>query len=729
MNIRFQLTATVLLIFTMHMLDAQVTPALTCNSASIYYISELDGLAGKLLDTSNPSGASPLCPTGGGTNNTSWVAFYSWGGTFHFEIDFENCSVNGTGVQFGVWGDCDFKESIFCDPSCNGPGKKSFDATLESGKIYYLFFDGCSGDVCDYVFHVSKPINTLTVRNFLDLNSNCTYEQSESAIEILTLGHAHNGKIDYYPLSDLHLPLFNFQVGQHKFWIKERFKSWKPCIDTIFYNLDSTSSDTTLDFGIQKTGDCPLVSIEISTARLRFCSDNTYSIKYKNIGAIELPNLTIQLKIPVELTVVGSTLPILSSNPPFYTFSSGNMSPFSSKEFEVTVHSPCDQGSLGKTYCAEARFMLDTLCDKDSLWDGSSLSVKAECDKSSKKVRFTIDNIAKFDMADEVGYAIIEDEIMPLLKGTVRLKMEESRTLDFPARGSTYRLILDQVKYHPGISHPTIALEGCGLDSNGEFSTGRVLQFPEDEEDENVSIDCKELRGSFDPNDKLAAPTGFLDNHYVENSTPIEYLVRFQNEGNDEAKKVIIHDKLDQHLEVSSFELIGSSHPVTYSIHEQYIEFVFDNIDLTYKANNEFASRGYVNYRIKLKPDLPVGTRIENSAEIFFDRNPGILTNQTFHTTWEKIITQIYSSGEQIHALVYPNPSNGRIIIEFPKEHNDFTLEVIDVNGRILQVQKLNDRKTQLFLDQFAQENGVYLIKLIDTNGNFSLFKVFYMQY
>ncbi len=728
MNIKHYFASIIIVLLVSLPLCSQVIPALTCESSSVYYIDELDSLTGTMLDFSNPTGATPLCPSGGGAHNTSWMAFYSWGGTYHFQIEFDKCTVNGTGVQFGVWGGCDFTESVFCDPSCTGPGKKEFDATLKAGKIYYLFFDGCTGDVCDYIFHVGKPINTISFRNFIDMNSNCTYDQSEQLSDILTLGHSHDGKVDYYPFSNLHIPLYNFQKGLHKFWIKENSKNWQTCVDTIIYNLDSISQDTTIDIGIYNTRDCPEVMIEISSARLLFCAQNTYQVSYKNLSLTELQNSTIQLEIPVSLSVISSTLPIQSSNPPFYTFAISNLGPLSSSNFTVTVQSPCDPILLGSTFCASAKFLLDTICDQDSLWDGSSLNVRAVCDTTAKMVRFIITNPTKFDMTRESGYAIIEDEIMPLLKGTVKLKMENSKVLDYPARGSTYRIILDQVQHHPGNSHPTIALEGCGVDQNGEFSHGKVLQFPEDEQDQNVSIDCKELRGSYDPNDKSATPTGFANNHFIENNTPVEYLIRFQNEGNDVAERVVIHDKLDNSFDISSFEIIGSSHPVTYGIHDQYIEFIFDNINLTYKSNNDLDSRGYVNYRLHLKPDLTVGTRIENEADIFFDHNPPIRTNQTYHTIWEKIITQIYSSDETLHALIYPNPTNGRINIELPNERNNFTLEIVDVNGRTLHRQKLNERKTQLNIDPFIRETGIYLIKLADDHGFFSLYKILYIR-
>jgi hypothetical protein len=68
---------------------------------------------------------------------------------------------------------------------------------------------------------------------------------------------------------------------------------------------------------------------------------------------------------------------------------------------------------------------------------------------------------------------------------------------------------------------------------------------------------------------------------------PIEYTIRFQNTGNDNAERVRVVDRLDQGLDVHSFELIGSSHPMNYSIRDGVIEFVFDNINLPYAGMDE----------------------------------------------------------------------------------------------------------------------------------------------
>ncbi|MEO6189848.1 MAG: T9SS type A sorting domain-containing protein [Saprospiraceae bacterium] len=127
-----------------------------CEDANVLCsLDEVNGYTCSNPDYSNPTGCTPLCPNGGVTHLTSWWAFVTNGGNICITITFSNCSVNGTGVQLGVWGDCDCVESIFCDPSCTGPGTKMACGTLEPCKTYYLFVDGCNGDVCNFTLTTS----------------------------------------------------------------------------------------------------------------------------------------------------------------------------------------------------------------------------------------------------------------------------------------------------------------------------------------------------------------------------------------------------------------------------------------------------------------------------------------------------------------------------------------------------------------------------------------------
>lgn len=115
----------------------------------------LNGLCCTSTTFVNPTGCTPLCPSGGTPTNTSWWAFKTNGGNASIIINFNNCSVTGQGLQMGIWGDCNCSESVACNTSCNGPGSYSISAVFESCKTYYLFINGCGGDVCDYCLTTS----------------------------------------------------------------------------------------------------------------------------------------------------------------------------------------------------------------------------------------------------------------------------------------------------------------------------------------------------------------------------------------------------------------------------------------------------------------------------------------------------------------------------------------------------------------------------------------------
>lgn len=104
----------------------------------------------------NESGCTPLCPEGGLTNNVSWWAFVTEGGQACISISVSNCSITGTGVQMGIWGDCDCNESIACQMACNSSAQYKICAAFDPCKTYYLFVDGCSGDVCDFTISTTS---------------------------------------------------------------------------------------------------------------------------------------------------------------------------------------------------------------------------------------------------------------------------------------------------------------------------------------------------------------------------------------------------------------------------------------------------------------------------------------------------------------------------------------------------------------------------------------------
>lgn len=139
---------------------------------------------------------------------------------------------------------------------------------------------------------------------------------------------------------------------------------------------------------------------------------------------------------------------------------------------------------------------------------------------------------------------------------------------------------------------------------------------------------------AYDPNDKKSFPEGLDSLGYIAPDTPfLEYTIRFQNTGTDTAFNVVIIDQLDSNLDWTSFTPRANSHSVETSVnYDGEITFEFEDILLPDSNVNEIASQGFIKYRININDEVEIGTSIYNTAEIYFDENPAIVTNTEINT-------------------------------------------------------------------------------------------------
>jgi uncharacterized repeat protein (TIGR01451 family) len=139
---------------------------------------------------------------------------------------------------------------------------------------------------------------------------------------------------------------------------------------------------------------------------------------------------------------------------------------------------------------------------------------------------------------------------------------------------------------------------------------------------------------SYDPNRKTVTPAGLDSLGFISPAvTYLEYEIRFQNTGTDVAHDVMLLDQLDENLDWSTFDFISASHAVEIEIGMSgQLVLNYNDIMLPDSSVSATESIGYFKYGINLKPDVPIGTSIYNSAAIYFDANPPITTNQTINT-------------------------------------------------------------------------------------------------
>jgi hypothetical protein len=212
--------------------------------------------------------------------------------------------------------------------------------------------------------------------------------------------------------------------------------------------------------------------------------------------------------------------------------------------------------------------------------------------------------------------------------------------------------------------------------------------------------------GSYDPNDIIVDKDTLLTTQFP-NPPYLEYIIRFQNTGNDTAFTVRVLNNISQMLDVSSFEFVASSHPVniTYGAYARLMTFTFDNILLPDSNVNEPLSHGFIRYRIKPNSNLVLNDQIRNSAAIYFDFNAPVITNTAITTVvLPTAVAQITASNKTLS--VYPNPAMDELTIR------GATAEIIitDLYGRVIYRPETKSQKPVTKADISTLAKGVYIV-------------------
>jgi hypothetical protein len=485
---------------------------------------------------------------------------------------------------------------------------------------------------------------------------------------------------------------------------------WEVCDNNI--PVSFTGADTTdLDFATQVGIECPLMEVDISAVFLRRCFASTYYVSYCNKGTATGEDAYIEVDLDDFIHFDSASLPWTEVDDQKYRFDLGDVPAGACDDFKIEVTVDCDNTILGQTHCTEARIYPDSICTPSPDWSGASVEVDASCTGDS--VVFMITNVGDAPTSGSLNYIVIVDQVV-LLEGGFNLDPGQSKIVTTPANGATQRLEADQEPNHPGNDMPSVTVEGCG-DDNGQISIGYVTQYSQNDGDPFVAIDCQENIGSFDPNDKHAQPKGYGPDHLIEANTELQYLIRFQNTGTDTAFTVIIRDPLSEHLDITSVRPGASSHPYRYSIEEgRILTFRFDNILLPDSTTNEPASHGFVKFKVRQTPDLPIGATIENKAGIYFDFNDPIITNTVSHMIGKDFIPTgtFEEPANALPARVFPNPFSETTTIEMPgvPQNAQLDLHIYDVNGRLLR-RESHDRPRFDFQRQLLPK-GLYIFRI-----------------
>lgn len=235
------------------------------------------------------------------------------------------------------------------------------------------------------------------------------------------------------------------------------------------------------------------------------------------------------------------------------------------------------------------------------------------------------------------------------------------------------------------------------------FTASIMPQSGDENTIDNLFILNQTVVGSYDPNDITCLEGDVVSPTEIGNY--LHYNVRFENTGTAPAENIVAKVVVNStDFDINSLQLMNTSHPVDARINGNIVEFIFQSINL------ESGGHGNVLLKVKSKSNLQQGDVVEKKANIYFDYNFPVETNNA-----ETVFQLLNNPGfEQDNTIkIHPNPAQNTVYI-----NGDFsikTVELYDAQGRLLQSSMINENATTI--DITNKSKGVYFVKVSTEKG------------
>jgi hypothetical protein len=228
----------------------------------------------------------------------------------------------------------------------------------------------------------------------------------------------------------------------------------------------------------------------------------------------------------------------------------------------------------------------------------------------------------------------------------------------------------------------------------------------------NTSTLTETVIGSYDPNDILESHGPEILHSSFDSDDYLFYTVRFQNVGTADAINVSIDNTLNPKLDKTTIQMLSSSHTNVFTRTDNQLNWQFDNIHLPSESMDEPNSHGYVYYKIKPLAGYSVGDIIPNTAEIYFDFNPAVITN-TFET--EFTTTLLNTDFKAIEFSIFPNPTRNTVELKFSKiTSNKINTAIYDIQGKLILNSNNELLNNSISLNVSSLKSGMYFMQVTD---------------
>ena len=311
----------------------------------------LHGISGTMnSEDSGGNQPNPLCPgTASVPNNITWYSFDApEGGPYTITISFDNCVDTGTvtGVQIGIYTDCTFVESVFCEGSCTLDDVSIPSDVFIPGQNYFLFIDGCLNTVCDYEISIIGTFDTdaqLLGHTFIDYNADGIQNGLEPDLENVNITLKPGNQMTLTD-SDGNFSFVEAPIDSFSITATMTEGEWEE--DEIVIGISKFSSCDPIEIGfVPLPSAIPDALVSISNSIARCNLKTNFYITIQNLSSNTLDG-TFEFTYDDLTSFVSSDIPGILFNGNTAIANTGELAPFEIKDYLVKLKMPAESDPL-----------------------------------------------------------------------------------------------------------------------------------------------------------------------------------------------------------------------------------------------------------------------------------------------------------------------------------------------------------------------------------------------
>ena len=228
----------------------------------------------------------------------------------------------------------------------------------------------------------------------------------------------------------------------------------------------------------------------------------------------------------------------------------------------------------------------------------------------------------------------------------------------------------------------------------------------------NTDNFCRTLGQPFDPNTMKVSSIqhpekGLVPYLMISDSDELNYMVTFQNTGNSPAHNVELRIPLSGRIDSNTLTPTIASYPYSWLVLNKTLVVDFNGINLPDTSVSQSASEGYFKFRVKQAFGNLPGDSIVHNANIYFDQNAPISTNNAIAKIVADTVTTGLNSLTSGSIQLYPNPAHSTVRV-ITQEISQ--IRITDITGKLILAEQLGSLHSTLNVGNWA--NGIYLISV-----------------